>query len=196
LIGNYPAYQNSLSKKGNNIFCVYNVNFPLTNPFFGDGRSSNIQIKRVDKNMNTIWSKRNGGDAFYHIYNVLATNDGGCIVIGNLNDTINHNLNRDIFVMKYDSSGLITWTKDIKLPSSKITVFPNPSSRELNIKLSEGNQRLSNYRIYDLQGKLILQNSINSPQNKIDIQNLSSGVYIIEAQTNSGAVYRTKFVKE
>ena len=196
LIGKYPAYQNSLSKKGNNIFCVYNVNFPLTNPFFGNGRSSNIQIKKVDKNLNTIWSKRNGGDAFYHVYNVLATNDGGCIVIGNLNDTINHNLNRDIFVMKYNSNGLITWTKDIKLPSSKIMVFPNPSSRELNIKLSNGNQRLLNYRIYNLQGKLILQNSINSLQTKIDIQNLASGVYIIETQTNSGAIYQTKFVRE
>jgi hypothetical protein len=192
----YPAPSRSLSANSKFLYAGITEGLNPNNIWWGL-QNSNYYVAKLDSNGNTIWDKRIGSNGNYYIlYDVLATKDGGCLLSGGVYDYTSNTFQKDIFIVKLDSNGTTTWTKDIKLPASKITVFPNPSSKELNIKLSEGNQRLSNYRIYDLQGKLILQNSINSPQNKIDIQNLSSGVYIIEAQTNSGAVYRTKFVKE
>jgi len=192
----YPAYQNSLSRNKNYIFAVRNKNFPLSSPFYGIGNSSNLVVSKLDNNLDTVWEWNYGGDAFYHVYNILATEDKGCVIIGNVNDTINHNLNRDLFIIKLDSNGTTTWTQKIPIPNVGINLFPNPASTTINLKLNNANQQIQSLRIFDLQGKIVIQQLAYRNQLQIDISSLSSGVYIIEGQTQSGAVFRRKFVKE
>ena len=193
---NYPAYQNSLSKKGNDIFLVFNVDFPLSNPFFGTGKPSFFKVQKLDENLNVKWEKKYGGDAFYHVYNVLATSDGGCIVIGNVNDTINHNLNRDIFVLKYDSMGLISWTNNITATIQEIKVYPNPSSNNLHIELKNTHQQIENIKLIDIQGRLVYEQPIHSLQATINVSYLSNGIYFIEGLTSEGDYFRQKFIKQ
>ncbi len=191
-----PSYQNSLSIKNNNVFFLINTDFSLANPFFGHGQPSSIMIGKLDFELNTKWLRFYGGDKYYHAYNILATSDGGCICIGTANDTINHNYNRDIFVVKLDSNGLGTWSQTIKMPSLAVKVFPNPVLDYLNISIASKNEPIKKITIYNIQGKQILQKTINASQTIINVSSLAKGVYILEGVTRSGAIFREKFVKE
>ncbi|WP_417237292.1 T9SS type A sorting domain-containing protein [Bizionia paragorgiae] len=67
---------------------------------------------------------------------------------------------------------------DEEINSQDYTVFPNPASGDLFIKgpineFTDGN-------IYDMTGKLILEFSLNAQENKIDIQNISAGIYFLQ----------------
>ncbi|NQX85096.1 MAG: T9SS type A sorting domain-containing protein [Flavobacteriaceae bacterium] len=72
-----------------------------------------------------------------------------------------------------------------------IKVYPNPASSELSI---EANLTIDNLSIYDINGRLIdsIQNA--NSELKLDVSNLTKGIYFIEIQ--SGNIKQTlKFVK-
>lgn len=58
----------------------------------------------------------------------------------------------------------------------QIIVYPNPANEILNIKMLQ-NKKINAIRVFDLMGQEL---DINTLGNKIDILNLSAGLYIIE----------------
>ncbi|GAB4024963.1 GEVED domain-containing protein [Spirosoma koreense] len=76
-------------------------------------------------------------------------------------------------------------------PVVSMTVYPNPTTDVLNIRL-DGSQ-LSGIRIYTIAGVEVL--SQTGVMETVDVRNLPSGVYVIEIQTAGGQVVRQRFVK-
>lgn len=76
-----------------------------------------------------------------------------------------------------------------------IKLYPNPATDIMNIALISMNQHISDCQIIGLQGKTILYKQLHSKQAKIDVSKLAAGVYIIQGQTTTGAVFRRKFIK-
>ncbi|MDX9892147.1 MAG: YCF48-related protein [Bacteroidales bacterium] len=72
---------------------------------------------------------------------------------------------------------------------SDIKVYPNPATDLLTIS-SENGSTIHNVKIYDLQGKLIL--NIQNDYSKIDISQIKSGLYIIQITTESQDQYHMK----
>lgn len=72
---------------------------------------------------------------------------------------------------------------------SIITLYPNPTSDFLSIKSA---QKISKVEIYDVSGKLI--RSANLKDEKINVQNLLNGNYLIKLYTENGVV-TSKFIK-
>jgi len=68
------------------------------------------------------------------------------------------------------------------------SVYPNPTSDYLNIQSEE---EILEVTIFNLQGKQILKSNIE----RVDVSNLTSGIYLIEIKTNSGKAFR-KFIKK
>ncbi|MFM9988862.1 T9SS type A sorting domain-containing protein [Flavobacterium sp.] len=75
--------------------------------------------------------------------------------------------------------------------AGKLTVYPNPTTSVLNIR---GNNNLifNKIIITNLYGKIVFENKGNSTQ--INIENLASGLYIIQAFYEEGS-YQNKFIK-
>lgn len=74
---------------------------------------------------------------------------------------------------------------------SNFSVFPNPASNHLMIKAE--NDMDANYEIFDINGKLLLNDSVES-MNPININQLQNGFYFVNIKTNQGkATY--KFIK-
>ena len=61
-----------------------------------------------------------------------------------------------------------------------VKIYPNPVKNEINLTSKEPIVKL---KLYDFQGKLILEKSNNT--DRIDVSSLNSGVYFIEAVTNN-----------
>ncbi|MCX7863149.1 MAG: T9SS type A sorting domain-containing protein [Bacteroidales bacterium] len=80
------------------------------------------------------------------------------------------------------------------LANNFINVYPNPSSRYINInfnKLSEINELI----IYDANGKLLKRFNKISLLSPIDVSTLAEGTYIIQINTKD-KIYQSKFVKK
>ena len=78
--------------------------------------------------------------------------------------------------------------------SAAISIFPNPVKNQLTIAGIE----LANFdvNIYDVQGRLVIDNSSNINGDQIDTSSLSSGMYLLRV-TNGNEISKTiRFVKQ
>ena len=66
-------------------------------------------------------------------------------------------------------------------------LYPNPAQNQLNISIAQAGEIL---KIYNIQGKKVVQQQLNQTQNSIDITSLPAGVYFYHYGKQTG-----KFVK-
>ena len=79
--------------------------------------------------------------------------------------------------------------------SQDITVSPNPSSGIFMITLPAISGEF-NYELLNMNGSVIQKNnSVNTKQFKIDISNMSAGLYLLRVKDGSGKVYLQKLQK-
>lgn len=75
-----------------------------------------------------------------------------------------------------------------------IKIYPNPIKDYLNINL-EGNYNQQNATIFSLTGKLILKTRLQKQNNKLNLRNLKSGVYVLKITDKNKATKVLKFIK-
>jgi hypothetical protein len=74
------------------------------------------------------------------------------------------------------------------LKKKEVLFYPNPTDDIINIKMAEFKEAT----IYNLSGKIIMR----STDNRIDVSELSEGVYIIKLENRSGDRFSTRLIKE
>ena len=83
----------------------------------------------------------------------------------------------------------------LHLDLTGITLFPNPAHHTLNIYVED--EKVNELFIYDVQGRLILEEQINTPTNNIipiDLSSLANGLYTIKVNTEDKSLL-SKFIK-
>ncbi len=73
---------------------------------------------------------------------------------------------------------------------NRISVFPNPANDYVELKTDK---TIKSVNILDLKGNLILSKNVNN--NRIEISNLSKGIYILEVKSNN-EVSRVRIIKQ
>ncbi len=83
---------------------------------------------------------------------------------------------------------------DDKISEESVSLYPNPTSDELNIKLSQSLE--ADIRIFDTLGKLIIyQPNVNiSGSYSVGVSGLNNGIYFVRINTEAGTVTK-KFIK-
>lgn len=78
---------------------------------------------------------------------------------------------------------------------SSITPYPNPAANLLYVQCNDLN--IKDIVIYDLQGRILKQESINSGDSIhiIDVSTLSNGLYIVSIRKNNNGEVKAKFIK-
>lgn len=76
----------------------------------------------------------------------------------------------------------------------KVFIYPNPSNREIHIETST---QIQNITIYDLQGRVVLSknNAENTMHLRLDVSDLSNGIFLIQFETAEGE-YTKKLIKK
>tara|TARA_B110001450_G_scaffold13655_1_gene12854 strand:- start:1248 stop:2378 length:1131 start_codon:yes stop_codon:yes gene_type:complete len=69
-----------------------------------------------------------------------------------------------------------------------VIIYPNPANEILTI---QSNNLISPISIYDITGKLVLQNRGNSNEIILDISNLKSGLYLIKSSIENSSIKRS-----
>jgi hypothetical protein len=149
---------------------TYSLN--LIDPFFSTSTSW-IMLNKLDIHLLPIWQKYYGGDAYYNLWSILATQDGGCVMSGTRYDHQTQNQERDVYILKVNEDGILTWAYNFPETTKKVIVYPNPGRDEIRIKAIENNLR---FDLFDINGNKILSQPIEN-EDKINTSQLKKGVY-------------------
>ena len=77
-------------------------------------------------------------------------------------------------------------------PLNNINIYPNPATNFITI---EGLEENASLEIYDLRGQLVINKEINNSLERLNIQNLSKGIYTLSLKTLSNKVKYFKLMK-
>jgi hypothetical protein len=97
---------------------------------------------------------------------------------------------KGVAVLKYDSTGTVGNKAVSTL--NQVNFFPNPASDYVSVK--NDNLAIDRIKIYDINGKLLLQLVPNSSNERIDISGLSKGQYIFRVESNNNII-QEKIIK-
>jgi Secretion system C-terminal sorting domain len=78
--------------------------------------------------------------------------------------------------------------------STSISIYPNPAKDILVVSSGAAASKVS---IHDALGRTLIVQNLNSVEEKINLSDIPSGIYLISIQTDYGKLIKTiKFVKE
>lgn len=98
----------------------------------------------------------------------------------------------DFFIAKYGTNNCSLSTADFNTESLQIKVYPNPAKHQV---FFESSVRLNQVEVFNLQGKSLLQANLVQ-NNKLDIQNLKAGLYILKITSQNGEQITKKLIVE
>lgn len=77
------------------------------------------------------------------------------------------------------------------LNKAEFTVFPNPASDWMNIRIIDPNERLNNFTVIAMDGRTVMEQKL-IPVNQVNqsIHHLQPGVYIVQAITSAGIFHQ------
>ena len=94
-----------------------------------------------------------------------------------------------------DQACLMTTSLDKNLNPMLLKAYPNPVKNQLTVEL-DGTPRLTALRVIDMNGKIVLQKSVNQVEMTIlDVSRLTRGMYILKGETDDQTI-SLKFIKE
>jgi len=81
------------------------------------------------------------------------------------------------------------------IASGKIKAYPIPTKDELTLEL-ENNQLISNLKIYDINGRLVNDQTLDVPQVRLNVEMLQKGIYQVVILTDKDERMNFRFVKQ
>ena len=82
------------------------------------------------------------------------------------------------------------------IQTSAITVLPNPTTGIIRVINDNNSVEPAFYQLFDLNGRLLLQDNLSVDMPTIDIRQLSSGLYLLKVIDQRQAVKTFKIVKQ
>jgi hypothetical protein len=160
--------------------------------YFPDSTNS-ISVIKLDTAFNTVWSIEIGWDAHFLVKAILATPDGGCIVLASVYDSDTMYMRHDVVLFKLDGNGQLVGVTNLTPEPDDLVVFPNPGTDRFEIK---GADPLERVEVYDASGRLVRNVNLKGHPAIVDMHDAPSGLYIIRATSTTGKSYRpVKWVK-
>ena len=83
-------------------------------------------------------------------------------------------------------------------PKTEIFIFPNPTTDYVTINMEglEVENGPRSYQLYDIQGMILKQNTINQSETQINLTDLSSSIYILHVYLNNKVLKTFKILKK
>jgi hypothetical protein len=132
-------------------------------------------IVKLDTTGSIQWQKSLGGTGDEEAYSIQQTTDGGLIVAGisysDDDDVTGHHggiNNGDYWVVKLAGTNGIE-----EIPTSSISIFPNPTTGQVNIK----GIAQPTVAVYNLMGQRVV---LSQGSNEVSLAQLPSGMYLVQ----------------
>ena len=151
------------------------------------------QIFNFDSQLHVNGWKDFGGDRRFWLYQVVATSDGGCIVVGIIPET-NGSIEQDIYINKIVPEDVITGIDESCVPEKdQLSVIPNPFSNEIFIETE-----LDDYQflLFNMDGRIVFKKQhLNTGEQHLSTKHLPPGIYIYSYSSKNRLFGHGKLVK-
>ena len=152
-----------------------------------------IEVDNIDGTSvvsEVIWFQ----NTFQRLRDILVAPDGRVFLATNGNSWSNTNPNTHSIYELKNSSYVPKGIDETNL-TLETRIFPNPSAGDLNIvfdkKLVGGN-----FTITDRIGRTVFSGKLNAMQQNVDLSNVASGLYILQAQNDNYASHERILITE
>jgi len=149
-----------------------------------------------DNNLELQWKKYYGDNSNWFLYDILATSDGGCLLVGTRYDWTTQYNERDVMLIKVDENGLITSTgPGPAIQAHDAIVYPNPGRDFLTI---ESGPQIAGalFVLYDMAGKPLIEKTLNQSSQTLSTAHLPAGLYLWNITLKGKNIENGKWVKE
>ena len=189
---NYPAYLHNLSFiDTNTIFYGGTCNQALADFSYN---KSYFLLGCLTSTLDKKWEKYIGGDMYYTLWGVVATSDMGCLLLGCTYDYLTQNMDRDILIIKVDSTGIMTSTNGHDIQLCDAMVYPNPGTDYLYIR-SGPQIKGARMVIHDINGKQVSESVLDQELQQVDTRSFLPGTYVWQIIFNNRAIQTGKWIK-
>lgn len=122
------------------------------------------------------------------------------VCIGDINkdgslELIIGNIRGGLDLMEVQSKGIISSISEKIKTQASYQIYPNPAQDFIIIK-TDHNFKNGKISVYDLNGKMVMSENIEAYENKIDMNSLLSGFYIVKIASLNGESFFEKIIKE
>jgi hypothetical protein len=90
----------------------------------------------------------------------------------------------------------VSMLSELKDLDFSISVFPNPTSDVLTLKVNKEDVTGFQYLIFDINGKLLSQKNLESPETSVPVNQLANGIYILKVQSGLKELKIFKIIKQ
>lgn len=191
---NYPGFYSNLDfRNPDNIFYagIKNLAFGYFIP-----ASSWLFLNKLNSNLEVQWQKFYGGDANYNLWNLIATQDGGCLMAGTRYDYVTQTNLRDVYILKVNSEGIVTGLGDepSQIPFTDAIVYPNPGSTYLKV---ESGPQIDGalFELFDMSGKAVFRVKLRNRLQEINTSSFLKGTYTYRVSWKNKLVAAGKWLK-
>ena len=155
-----------------------------------------ITITKFTDGFDVLWRKTySDPEAYLEPQHLIATHDGGCLVIGSVTrgfNPPNYGDRNEWFALKLEADGTVG-TNETGIEVRPYAFYPNPTTDVLILEYSP-DVKPTSIELYDLQGRLV--RSQRNGLESIDMGGLPAGTYTLRVTLEDGKAYTDKVVKE
>ncbi|MGZ5287648.1 MAG: T9SS type A sorting domain-containing protein, partial [Flavisolibacter sp.] len=80
-------------------------------------------------------------------------------------------------------------------PKQKVNIYPNPVKGTVNIQI-EDNKDKAEIRLFDMYGRLVMQQLSSNENTRLNVSKLAPGVYLVKILRDDVEISTTRFIKE
>lgn len=84
----------------------------------------------------------------------------------------------------------------VEMQDQKLIVYPNPAHDQIQFAINLQGVKIEEIAIYDISGRLMLNEKTDSYLFSYNVSHLPTGVYVVKIRSNKGDLFTGKFVKE
>ncbi len=150
----------------------------------------------INQEFELLGAKSIGGDNNTFVSCILATSDGGCIMVGGQRDYLaGDEYDWDGYVAFFHPNDIITSANETENPyDSDYMLYPNPGHGHLSIQTARKGVTLL---MYDGRGRLVLSQTLaNEFRNHIETGQLKPGIYTCEFTDEDNNTEHKKWIKQ
>jgi hypothetical protein len=165
-----------------------------TDLYFGyppEGYNNWFMVRQSNGQLEERYRSFFGGDAYYYVSSITATNDGGCFVIARKHNRKTDNF--ELLFLKLNSQGLLVGTSDPKLKQQMFILYPNPSSDEFVVETYLESVTIT---IFDSNGRMLSKYVGVKGKNVVNISSIPSGIYVVSLYSSGKLVENKKLIKK